>query len=88
MIINLCQQLALSAGSVEYSNCISSGGKTPPTSVLIYDTKQSDGEAPVMLEPLGMQSTSSLPLLLGPLGFVEVAPNKALPMGQIKLFGI
>ena len=27
--------------------------KTPPTSVLEYDTKQSDAEAPVMLELLG-----------------------------------
>ena len=32
-----------------------------------YDIKQSDGEAPVMLEFSGMQSTSSLPSLSGPL---------------------
>ena len=32
-----------------------------------YDTKQSDVEAPVMLELRGMQSYSSLPLLPGPL---------------------
>ena len=30
-----------------------------------YDTKQSDGEVPVMLELCGMQSTSSLPSLPG-----------------------
>ena len=30
-----------------------------------YDTKQSDGEVPVMLEPWGIQSSSSLPLLPG-----------------------
>ena len=29
-----------------------------------YDTKQSDGEVPVMLELWGMRSTPSLPLLL------------------------
>ena len=32
-----------------------------------YDTKQSDGEVPVMLELWGMQSTPSLTLLPGPL---------------------
>ena len=32
-----------------------------------YDTKQSDGEVPVMLELLGMWNTPSLPLLSGPL---------------------
>ena len=43
-------------------------GKTPPpTSVLDMTPKKSDGEAQVMLEIWGMWSTSSLPLLLGPL---------------------
>ena len=32
-----------------------------------YDTKQSDSEAPVMLEFWGMQNTASLPSLPGPL---------------------
>ena len=32
-----------------------------------YDTKQSDGDAPVILELWGMRSTSSLPSLPGPL---------------------
>ena len=41
--------------------------RLPPTSVLIYDTKQSDGEASVMLELWGMRSTLSLPSLPGPL---------------------
>ena len=42
---------ALSAGAVEYADCTSAKGfyPTPPTSV--WDTKQSDGEAPVMLVP-------------------------------------
>ena len=39
--------------------------KTSPTSVLIYDTKQSDGEAPVMLELWEMGSTSLMPSLTG-----------------------
>ena len=40
-------------------------GKTPPNLCPGYDTKESDGEAPVMLKLWGMWSTTSLPLLLG-----------------------
>ena len=39
----------------------------PPNECPRYDTKQSDGEAPVMLELWGMQSIPSLPSLPGPL---------------------
>ena len=46
-----------------------------------YDTKQSDGEVPVMLELWGMQSTPSLPLLPGPPWSRMVAPDRALSMG-------
>ena len=42
-----------------------------------YDTKQSDGEVPVMLELWGMQSTPSLPSLSGPLWLGVVAPDKS-----------
>ena len=49
-----------------------------------YDTKQSDSEAPVMLEFSGMWSTSSLPSLRGPLWPGVVAPNRALSMGRIE----
>ena len=45
-----------------------------------YDTKQSDGEVPVMLGLWGMQSTPSLPLVLGPLWPRMVAPDRALSM--------
>ena len=38
-----------------------------------------------MLELWGMRSIPSLPSLLGPLGFGEVAPDKILPMAQIEL---
>ena len=55
---------------------------TPPNESPGYDTKQSDGEVPVMLELWGMQSTLSLPLLLGPLWPV-VIPDRVLFMGQI-----
>ena len=59
---------AKSAGSVEYTDCIFYDGIRPlPKEDPGYDTKQSDGKAPVMLELWGMQSTPSLPLLPGPL---------------------
>ena len=41
-----------------------------------YDTKQSDGEVPVMPELWGMWSTPSLPLLSGSLWPRVVAPDK------------
>ena len=53
------------AGAVEYINCTSAEGYNPPppNECPEYDTKQSDGEVPVMLELWGMQSTLSLPSL-------------------------
>ena len=56
-------------------------GKTPPNYYPGYDTKQSDGEVPAMLELWGMQSTPSLPPLPGLLWPGVVAPDKALSMG-------
>ena len=44
-----------------------------------YDTKQSDGVFPVLLELWGMQSTPSLPLLPSPLRVV--APDRGLSIG-------
>ena len=53
---------------VEYTDCFSSEGvRPPPNECPVYDTKQSDGEVPVMLELCGMQSIPSLPSLPGPL---------------------
>ncbi len=46
---------------------------------------KSDGEVPVMLELLEMQSTPSLPSLPGPLCPGVVAPDIVLSMGQIEL---
>ena len=45
-----------------------------------YDSKQSDGEVPVMLELWGIRSTPLLPLLPGPLWLSMVAPDRALSM--------
>ena len=52
--------------------------KTPPNEYPGYDTKQFDGEAPVMLELWRIQSTLLLPLLPGPLWSRVVAPDKVL----------
>ena len=89
--IGLPQMVQL-AGDVDYTNCISAcpvgwscrihwlllcRGVRPPTNECPrYDTKQSDGEVPAMLELWGMQSTPSLPSLSGPLWPRVVAPDK------------
>ena len=57
-------------------------GKHPTTSVL---DMTSNGEALVMLELWGMQSTS-LSSLPGPLYLGVVAPDRVLSMSQIELF--
>ena len=77
----LLQVIAQSAGAVEYTGCFSAEGEEPPTKCPGYDTKQSDGEVPAMLELWGMRSTLSLPSLPGPLWPRVVAPDMALSMG-------
>ena len=70
------------AGAVEYTDCTSAEGWNPsPHECPGYDTKQSYGEVPMMLEFWGMWSTPSLPLLPGPLLPEMVAPDRALSMG-------
>ena len=51
-------------------------GVRPPNECPGYDTKQSDGEVPAVLELWGMRSTPSLPSLPGPLWPGVVAPDK------------
>ena len=65
--------LAQSAGAVEYTD--------PPSECPRYDTKQSDGEVPAVLELWGIRSTPSLPSLPGPVWPGVVAPDRALSMG-------
>ena len=67
--LTLSKTIAQSAGAVEYTDYTSADGYAyPPHNVGPgYDTKQFDGETPVMLEIWEMQSTSSLPSLPGPL---------------------
>ena len=76
------------AGVVEYTDCISAEEWVSPNDCPDYDTKQFDGEATVMLEFGGMQSTPLLPSFPGPLWPGMVAPDRVLAMGQIKLFHI
>ena len=56
-------------------------GVSPTNHCPGYDTEQSDGEVPAMLELWGMRSSPSLPLLPGPLWPELVAPDRALSMG-------
>ena len=70
-----------STGAVKYTDSISAERQdSPPNECHGYDTKQSDGEVPVMLGLWGMRSTPSLSLLPGPLWPGVVAPDRALSM--------
>ena len=61
-------------------------GVRPPTNEHPgYDTKQSDGDVPVMLELWGIWNTPSLPSLPGPLWLGVVVPDRVLSMGQMEL---
>ena len=53
---------SLGDGAVKYIDCLS---EDAPNECSRYDTKQFDGEVPVIMELWGMQSTPSLPLLPG-----------------------
>ena len=64
------------------------GVKPHPSGCPVYDIKQFDGEAPVMPEFGGMWSTPTLPPHTTLLWLGEVAPERILSMGQIKLFDI
>ena len=76
-----------SSGAAEYTDCISAEGY-PTNESPGYVIKQSDGEAPVMLELWRIQSTRSLPSLPGPLWAEMVEPDRVLSMDQIELFDI
>ena len=73
------------AGAAEYTDCISAEGSDTPSECPGYDTKQSDGKVPVMLELGRMWSTPSLPWLPGSLWPAVVASDRVLSMGQIEL---
>ena len=62
--------------------------KTLLTSILNMTLSKSDGEALVMLEIWGMQSTPLLTSFQSPLWPGVVAPDRVLSIGQIELFDI
>ena len=70
-----------SAGTAEYTDCITTEESDIANDCLRYDTKQSDGEAPVMLELWGMQSIPLLSSLPDPLWPGVVTPDRVLSMG-------
>ena len=73
--------IAQSFGAVEYAYCSSVEEWEPSNECPVYDTKQSDGEVPVMLELRETRCTPSLPLLPCPLWSRVVASDRALSMG-------
>ena len=73
--------IAQSAGAVEYTDCTAAEGNSPTNEYPGYDTKQSDGEVPAVLELWGMRSTPLLPSLPGPLWPGVVALDRDLSMG-------
>ena len=77
---------------VGWGNCIHRlhlySGVGLPNKCPGYDTKQSDGEAPVTLELWGNTEYPSLQSLLGPLQPGVVAPDRILSFGQIEQFDI
>ena len=74
--------------AVEYTECIFEEGQDSPNEYPEYDIKQSDGEAPVMLELWGMQSSPSLPSLQGAFWPGAVAFDRVLSMRRVELFDI
>ena len=79
---------AQSTGAVEYTNCISAERWDFPNECPVYDTKQSDGEASVMLKLWGMLSTLSLPSIPRSLWPGVVFSVSVLSMSQMELFAI
>ena len=72
-------------GPVENANYISSKGVSFPNECLGYEAKQSEGEASVMLELLGMWHTPSMPSPPRPFWARVVAPDRVLSMAQREL---
>ena len=72
--------------AIGHTDCNFTHSKDFPSECPAYDTKQSDGEAPVMLELWRMPSTPLLPLLPSLFWPRVEAPDRVLFMGQTELF--
>ena len=74
--ISINNSFAQLAGAVEYTDCTPAEGYPPANKCPAYDSKQSDGEVPAVLELWGMRSIPSLLSLPGPLWPGVVATDK------------
>ena len=74
-------QVTQLAGVAEYTNYISAEVSDSSNEWSEYDTKQSDGEVPVMLELWRKHCTPLFPWLLCPLWPGVVAPDRVLSVG-------
>ena len=79
LIIQFVKEIFMKCCSIHWQ-LLSWGLRTPTNECPGYDTKQSDGEVPVMLELRGMWSTPLFPSLPGLLWPGVVAPDKALEL--------
>ena len=93
-----CERILFLIRYLEYTVCYSvswgcrihrlphcRGGRLPVNECPVYETKQSDGAVPMMLELWGMRSIPSLPSLPSTLWPRVAAPDRALSIGQIEL---
>ena len=78
-------QIHQSDEAVETPTASLLSGKTTPNEYPGYDSKQSDGEVPVIGEIWGMLSTSPLWSIPGPVWPGVVTPDRVLSMGQIEV---
>ena len=81
----LIYSFAQSAMVVEYTDCTTAEGLDPMNKFPWYNSKQSDGEARVMLEHWGIRRTHLLPSLLGLLMPGVVVTDRVQTIGQIEL---
>ena len=84
-LTEILKNMIQTAVAAEYTDCISAEGLNSPKESPGYDTKQSDGEATVMLELWGMLCTSLFPSLPGPLWSSVVVSDRALSTAKIEV---
>ena len=82
--IYLSIYLAQAARAAEYTESISAERQDSANKDPVSDAKQSDGEASVILELWGMQSTPSLPWFPGSFSLGVIISEKVLSIGKIE----
>ena len=71
--------------TVEYTDCTSAKGKTPPNECPGYGNKQSDGEVSVILEFGGSRSSLCPGVIASAWALSLEAPHRAISIVQIEL---